>query len=68
MLERRAVLTGGTAVIAAGAASGAMANDRSMPGMTMAMPMQECIDLCTSSHVMCLETANYVAEIGRAHV
>ena len=66
MLERRAVLTSGTALLAAGAASQAMASDRSTHSMTMAMPMKDCIDLCTASHVMCLETANHVANAVRS--
>jgi hypothetical protein len=66
MLERRAVLTGSTALLAAGAATGAMADNRSAQGMAMAMPMQECIDLCAASHVMCLETANYAADADRS--
>lgn len=65
MLERRAVLTSGTALFAAGAASQAMAGDRSTHSTTMAMPIKECIDLCMASHAMCLETANHVASAVR---
>jgi len=66
MLERRTVLTGGAALLAAGAASQAEASDRSTHSMPMAMPMKDCIDLCTASHVMCLETANHVANAARS--
>jgi hypothetical protein len=45
-----------------------MASDRSTHSMAMAMPMKECIDLCTASHVMCLATANYVANADRSAV
>lgn len=61
MLGRRTILTSGAALIAAGAASQAKPSDRSAHSMPMAMPMKDCIDLCTASHVMCLETANHVA-------
>lgn len=61
MLERRAVLVSGTALLAAGASSQAMASDRPTQSMTMAMPMKDCIDLCTASHRICLETANHLA-------
>lgn len=66
MLERRAVLTSGSALLAAGAASQAMASDRSTHSMAKAMPMKDCIELCTASHVMCLETANHVASTVRS--
>ncbi|NBW75813.1 MAG: four-helix bundle copper-binding protein [Sphingomonadaceae bacterium] len=66
MIERRTFLTNGTTLLAAGAASGAVARDDSANGMSMAMPMKECIDLCTASHAMCLETASHVATSSRS--
>lgn len=66
MIERRTLLASGTALLASGVASGAVASDGSGHAAAMAMPMKDCIDLCAASHAMCLETANYVASSSRS--
>ena len=61
MFERREILTSGAVFLAAGTATGAGANESLTTRKSMPMSMNECIELCAASHVMCLETANYVA-------
>ncbi|MFX8542984.1 hypothetical protein ABTM06_19950, partial [Acinetobacter baumannii] len=59
MLERRTLLVGGSGILAAAIAGDALAMDggKHSMAMPMQMSMQDCINKCWSSHVMCLQTA-----------
>lgn len=69
MLQRRELLTSGMLFAAGGLIGGpAAAQQHDMKGMAgmgdKAMSMTDCIGLCSDSHRMCLETADYAVKQG----